>query len=342
MDSFLTNLPAIITLVVIAGFLAYTGVRIGVRFLVRRIAGLFFVLFGVTFITFIMGYFAPGSAVTQQLGVHINQPGAKKNLLHFYHLDLPWYKQYLYFIEQLLHGSLGDSFINRGESVLSILMRGVPVSAQLGLSALFVTLVIGIPLGMLAAVRANKATDTVIQSVALTLYALPSFVLIAFFQVAMIQLYNHGLPNLPTSGWNFPNLATITAPILIVAAVGFAYYTRLTRTSMLEVLRQDYVRTARAKGLNERTVILKHAFRNALIPLVTVLGPSIAYIVNGLFVVENLFNIPGIGNETVYSIEARDWPVLQGTVILLAVTVVLLNLATDVMYGMLDPRIKVA
>lgn len=343
MQQLLSNLPAIILLVVIVGFLAYTAFSIGVRFLVKRIAGLIFVLFGVTFITFIMGYFAPGDAVTSQLGVHLNRTTAAA-LRHAYGLDLPWYEQYRNFVVNLLHFNLGDSFIDRTQSVATILGRYVPVSAQLGLISLALAILVGVPLGVIAAVRANTRADTAVQSVGLTLYALPAFVIYPFFAILMIFLANNGIPYLPTDSteWSLSDPSVVAAPILIVAATTFAYYVRLTRASMLEVLRQDHVRTARAKGLNERTVVYRHAFRNALIPLITVIGPSIAYIVNGLFVVELLFNIPGIGFHTVYSIESRDWPVLQGTVIILAVAVALLNLVTDVVYGLVDPRIKVA
>lgn len=343
MQQFLSSLPAIIVLVVIVGFLVFTAFRVGFRFLVKRLAGLIFILFGVTFITFILGYLAPGDAVTSQLGVHLNATTAAA-LRHAYGLDLPWYEQYRNFIVNLLHFNLGDSYIDRTQSVASILGRFVPVSAQLGLISLFLAIIVGVPLGVIAAVRADTRTDTTIQSVGLSLYALPSFVIYPFFAILMIVLANNGIPHLPTDSteWDLTNPAIVAAPILIVAATTFAYFVRLTRTSMLEVLRQDYVRTARAKGVNERVVIYRHAFRNALIPLITVIGPSIAYIVNGLFVVELLFNIPGIGFHTVYSIESRDWPVLQGTVIVLAVAVALLNLATDVVYGLADPRIKVA
>lgn len=337
----MVNLPVIIILAVVVLFLGFTGYRLGIRFLVKRVAGLIFVLFGVTFITFIMGYWAPGNAVIGQLGVHYT-PQAAATLMHYYGLDKPWYQQYGDFLSRLIHLNLGNSYIYRDQTVWSILQRGVPISMELGVTALIITVIVGVPLGILAAVRANKATDTTIQTIALGLYAIPSFVLIAFFAVAMVKLAEAGDPHLPVSGWDFPNPVSIAAPILITAAVGFAYYTRLTRTSMMETLRQDYVRTARAKGLRERTVIVRHAFRNALIPLITVLGPSVAYIVNGLFIVEFLFNIPGIGFETIQAIEQRDWPVLQGTVIILAIAVALMNLMTDVVYGIVDPRIKVS
>lgn len=335
-----SDLGAILTLVVLVAFLAYTGLRFGFQFLVRRIAGLIFVLVGVTFVTFIMGYFAPGDAAVGQLGIHYT-PQAAATLRHFYGLDLPWYEQYGGFLNNLIHLNLGTSFINRDQTVWEILQRGVPVSMTLGLTSLALTLLIGVPLGVVAAVRANSHTDTLIQSVSLVLYALPSFVIIVFFDILMIKMQNLDLPHLPVAGWDLSQPQTLIAPIAIDALIGFAYFTRLTRTSMLEVMREDYIRAARAKGVSERNVIYKHVFRNAVLPLITAIGPSIAFLVNGAFLVELFFNIPGIGFQTVQSIESRDWPVLQGTVIILAVAVVLMNLVTDMFYGFADPRIRV-
>jgi ABC-type dipeptide/oligopeptide/nickel transport system permease component len=163
-------------------------------------------------------------------------------------------------------------------------------------------------------------------------------VIIPLFDLVMVWLHSQGLPSLAVSGWG--TLDTMIAPIVIFSASIFAFYVRLTRSSMLEVLGQDYVRTARAKGIHERMVIWRHAFRNALIPLLTAVGPALAFAVVGVFVVELLFNIPGIGTETIAAITQRDFPVVQGTVILLAVTIVFMNLLTDIAYGFADPRIK--
>ena len=339
MDSLLANVPALITLVLVLAFLVYTGFRIGVSFLVRRLAGLVFVLLAVSFITFILGFFAPGDAVTSQLGVHFS-PALAAQLRHFYGLDLPWYQQYGNYLGRLLHFDLGTSFLQRSQTVWSILSLEVPVSAQLGLASLLITIVIGIPLGLFAAVRANTRYDTAVQTLGLVLFALPSFVIIPFYDIAMVWLQNQGIPHLAISGWG--TWDTMTAPILITALNSFAFYLRFTRTSMLEVLRQDYVRTARAKGLSETVVLWRHAFRNALLPLITIIGPAVGFVVTGLFIVENLFNIPGIGSQTISSVVNRDFPVLEGTVILLAVAVAFMNLVTDVAYGLVDPRIKVA
>lgn len=339
MNGVLSNIPAIITAVIAVAFLAFTGFRVGPRFLVRRLAGLLFVILGVSFITFVLGYFAPGDAVVNQLGVHYTPQNARA-LRHLYGLDLPWYNQYGNFLNRLVHFNLGISWEDRSQTVWSILSRYVPVSVTLGLSSLALSMVLGIPLGMLASVRANTRYDTFTQIFALVFFALPNFVIIPFYALAMIWLANQGLPHLQVSGWG--TWDTMLAPIVITGVNSFAAYLRFTRTSMIEVLRQDYVRTARAKGLPERLVLWRHAFRNASLPLITVTGPAIGFVVTGLFITENFFNIPGIGQEAINAIIARDFPVVQGTTILLAVTVALMNLATDVVYGLVDPRIRVS
>lgn len=337
MNTLFSDLAGVIIILVVVASLGLAGLRLGLRFLVRRLVGLVFVVLGVTFITFIMGYFAPGNAAYTQLGQHYTKE-AYAQLTRFYGLDLPWYQQYGNFLGRLLHFDLGYSYINDADTVWTILQRYVPASAQLGVGGVVLAVLVGVPTGVIAAVRARSRVDSTLQGIALVLYALPSFVIIPIYDLAMVWLHTQGLPSLAVSGWGTPD--TMIAPIVIFGASIFAYYVRLTRSSMLEVLRQDYVRTARAKGLNERYVIWRHAFRNALIPLLTAIGPALAFAVVGVFVVEVLFNIPGIGTETVSAITQRDFPVVQGTVILLAVAIVLMNLLTDVAYGFADPRIK--
>jgi ABC-type dipeptide/oligopeptide/nickel transport system permease component len=337
MDQLSQNLPGIIALAVIVGVCAFAGIRVGPRFLIRRIAGVIFVLFGVTFITFILGYFAPGNAVLTQTGGHAPR-AVIDHLLHLYGLDLPWYEQYARFINGLLHFNLGYSYIDVTQTVSSILSRYVPVSAQLGITATVLAVLLGVPLGLYAAVRSNTAYDTSVQTMSLVFYALPTFVLIPLYQLLMITLHSNNLPSLAVTGWD--TWDAMVGPILIFGAGIFAFFLRITRASMLEVLRQDYVRTARAKGLTERRVIWLHAFRNALINLLTAIGPALAFAVGGVFVVEVLFNIPGIGSFSLQAINNRDYPVVQGTVILIAVAIAFANLMTDIAYGLVDPRIK--
>jgi ABC-type dipeptide/oligopeptide/nickel transport system permease component len=331
------NVFAILAVVVLLAFIAYATARIGPRFMVRRLAGLVFVLLGVSFIIFILGFFAPGDAVFTQLGQHYT-PQAAAALRHAYGLDLPWYTQYLNYLNRLIHFDLGTSFTNDTRTVWQILQLYVPASVQLGISGTVLALIVGVPLGILAAVRANSRVDASLQAVGLVFYALPSFVIIPLFFVAMVSLHQRGIPTLATSGWG--TIDSEIAPIAIFGLGIFAYYLRLTRASMLEVLGQDYVRTARAKGVRERVVVWRHAFRNAVIPLLTAVGPALAFAVVGVFIVEDFFNIPGIGEETINAISQRDFPIVQGVTILLASAVVFMNLVTDVAYGLADPRIK--
>ncbi len=313
------------------------------QFLIKRFLGLIFVLFGVSFITFIMGYIAPGDPITVLLGLH-NTPQAHAALAHTYGLDLPWYQQYWNYITHALRGNFGLSYENIGQSVTSIIGPALLVSCELGLSAFILTLLVGIPVGIIAALKRNTWIDTASMSVMLFLYALPTFVLIPLYQLLMVffvERFNLDSPPLPTSGWD-GGLEYKIVPVIILAATGMGYFARLTRTVMLEVLGQDYVRTARSKGLRERIVIYVHALRNAMLPLLSVIGPSLAFIVNGAFVVETLMVVPGIGNTSIASVAERDWPVLQATVLLLALAVVVMNLLTDIAYSLVDPRIRLA
>jgi ABC-type dipeptide/oligopeptide/nickel transport system permease component len=208
-------------------------------------------------------------------------------------------------------------------------------------------MVIGIPVGTFSALKANTWLDTITMGFALVLYALPTFVLAIFFQVAIVWLDKRTGVQWPVSNWGTPwhytweDIQLKLVPVLVYTGISFAFIARLARTSVLEVLRQDYVRTARAKGLPEQVVIYRHALRNALIPLVTVIGLSISTLVVGVFFIEQIFNIPGIGSTALAAISDRDYPVIQATTVLGAVAVVVGNLISDILYTIVDPRIKV-
>ena len=315
------------------------------QFLIKRFIGLLFVLLAVTFITFILGYLAPGDPIRNLLGDHFD-PVTYVRLRHQYGLDLPWYQQYVNYVVQLLHFNFGLSYYYQGQNVMAYLGPGLPVSAELGFWGLILTFVIGIPVGIFAALRANTWVDTGAMGGSLILYAIPSFVLAVFAQVIIVYLDKWTGFKWPVSNWGNPWQYTPTdlefklAPIIVYAAVGFAYIARLTRTTMLEVLKQDYVRTARAKGLRERAVIYRHALRNAMIPLVTVFGLSLATLVGGVFFIENIFNIPGVGQISLQAINDRDYTMIQATGIIFAVAVVVGNLISDLLYSVVDPRIK--
>lgn len=316
-----------------------------VQFLVKRFIGLIFVVIGVTFITFILGYFAPGDPIRDMLGTHF-QESVYLALKHSYGLDLPWYQQYFNFLTHLFRLDFGYSFKYQGRSVISILQAGVPVSAELAFWALLLQLLVGVPIGIFSALKANTWIDTANMGFILIIYSVPVFVLAVVAQVVIVWLDQKTGASWPVSNWGIPwhytpsDLSYKIVPIVIFAAGGMAYIARLSRASMLEVLRQDYVRTARAKGLREQAVIYRHALRNAMIPLLTVVGLLLGLLVTGAFFIENIFNIPGIGYETVQSISDRDYPVIQATVVLLAVGVVLGNMLADIFYSLADPRIK--
>lgn len=316
-----------------------------VQFLVKRFIGLIFVVIAVTFITFILGYYAPGDPIRTMLGNHFTL-ATYNSLKHVYGLDLPWYQQYWNFLTNLFRLNFGYSFQTQNYPVWDILKNGVPFSTELAFWALILQMLIGIPIGIFSALRSNSWVDTTNMGLMLILYSLPSFILAVFAQLLIVWFDTSTGNTWPVEGWG--NLWQYTlndiqlkiVPILVLAAVGTAFFARLARTSMLEVLRQDFVRTARAKGLRERVVVYRHAFRNAMIPLITVFGLSLGGIVTGAFFIETIFNIPGIAQQTVTSIEARDYPVMQATVVLIAIAVVLGNLLSDILYSVADPRIK--
>ncbi len=307
-------------------------------FLARRLLSLVFVLFSITFLTFIVGYLAPGDPIQSMMGSR-RDPATYERLKHEYGLDRPWLEQYGSYITGVLRGDLGKSFRYAGRPVWDLIKTGIGVSAALGMAALIFSLLIGLPIGVIAAARAGGAFDRISMITMLVIFSIPSFVLAGVVQIVQVGLYKAGLPSLPTSGWG--ELKYWVLPVLVLAAASTGYMARLTRNSVLETLDQDYIRTAKAKGASSRRVLLRHALRNALLPIVTVLGPAVAFVVVGSFVIENAFRVPGIGFIAVQSIGTRDYPVIQSVTLLLALAVVLMNLLADIAYTVLDPRIRV-
>ena len=308
-----------------------------IRLIARRALSLAFVLFSLTFLTFAVSHLAPGDPVLILMGGR-HDPARYTFLRHLYGFDRPWYLQYLSYVDGLLRGQLGLSFKYPERPVWSLIAGGLPVSLGLGGAALVLSLAAGVPAGVLAALWRNTWRDTALMAFMLGLYSVPSFVLIPLLWVANLWLYNAKLPSLPVAGWGRPEHWVL--PVLVLAAANVGYIARLMRSSLLEVLRQDFVRTARAKGVPERLVLIRHVLRNALLPLLTLLGPASAQLVTGAFVVENLFAIPGIGFLTVQSIGQRDYPVIQATTLLLGAAVVAMNLVADLAYAVADPRIR--
>jgi peptide/nickel transport system permease protein/oligopeptide transport system permease protein len=304
----------------------------------RRLLSLVFVIFSITFVTFIVGYLAPGDPILVLMGPR-RDPELYNTLRQQYGLDQPWYKQYFDYVTGLLQGNLGKSYHYQNRTVNDILGKGVLVSMKLGGVALLLSLLLGIPAGIFSALRQNSWLDRGNMILMLALFSIPGFVLIPILRaINYFILYQNGLPALPAAGWG--KTSHWVMPVLVLGAANVGYIARLTRSSMLEILRQEYIRTAQAKGLRPSQITYVHAFRNALLPIVTVIGPSLALLVTGTFVVESLFAIPGIGFTAVQSIGQRDYPVIQGTTVILAIAVVVMNLLTDLAYTVLDPRIR--
>jgi len=259
------------------------------------------------------------------------------NLDRKFHLDEPWYVQYADYVKGVFSLDLGPSLVLRNQSVNDIVKSHFPISLELGAYAFLFAIVAGVPLGMLAALRANKPSDYLAMLVANVGFAVPSFLVATLLIYYFAVKWNVGLP---TSGWR-----SWDSKILPSIALGFfpmAYFARLVRGTMLETLQQDYVRTARAKGLRRRRVVGLHVLRNSLIPVVTATGPLLGAVITGSFIVETIFAIPGIGRYYVNSVSARDYSVTMGLTILYAVIVIVGNLVVDVLYGFLDPRTREA
>jgi len=303
----------------------------------QRLLLITFTAVAVSSIVFIGIHQLPGTALASE---RRNNPASEAALLHRYHLDLPWPQQYAIWVSGLAHGDLGESMVYQGTQITPLLLREVKVSVTLGLAAVLVTVVFGMSLGVLAAIRQNTWVDYVASTTAVIGYSVPSFVwafLLILLTVSGFYAWTGGTIY-EDIGWGKPE--QIPVPALALGLPYAAIVARLTRASMLEVIRQDYIRTAWAKGLSSRVVVLRHALRNALIPVLTILGPLITGIITGSVVIEFLFGIPGLGKEFVTSILSRDYNVVIGVFTFYAALVGLANLAVDLLYPVLDPRIR--
>ena len=248
-------------------------------------------------------------------------------------LDQPLYVQYALWMGGVLRGDLGTSFLTQ-RPVLSILLEALPATIELAVLGTLLSLLISVPLGILAAVYQNRSWDYVSVSVATLGVSVPNFVLAVF----LIVIFSFVLPIFPTGGWNSPKDWVLPTVTLALAPMGII--ARFTRSSMLEVIRSDYIVTARAKGLSERPVILKHVLKNGFIPVVTLLGPMFAAVGTGSFFVESIFRVPGMGRFFVLSMTGRDYPMIMAVVLTYGVFLALMNLVVDLTYGFLDPRIR--
>jgi oligopeptide transport system permease protein len=302
-----------------------------IKYVIKRLLLAVITIFAVATITFFLMNMVPGGPFLSEKAI---SPAAQKALEAKYGLDKPLHQQYITYISDALKLDFGDSLKQRGRTVTSIILSKFPVSAKVGGLSILLSLLIGIPLGCLAAIHRGKAMDSVISVISTCGIAVPSFVictLLMYFLGVNLDL----LPTFGLTSWKH-----YIMPVVSLSFYPTSYIMRLMRSSLLDVLGQDYMRTSRAKGLSRFKSLSKHALRNAMLPIVTYVGPMAAYTLTGSFIVEKIFTIPGLGGEFIGSISSRDYTVIMGTTIFLAALMVLMNVLVDIVYKFIDPRIK--
>ena len=302
------------------------------RFLLQRVGLALLSIWAVCTITFFIAFLAPGDPAELAAGQH-SDPVTIAHVRHEFGLDKPPLTRYGLYLWDAAHGDLGKSYYTR-EPVTDFLKRGLPNTALLATTAILLALVVGVAVGLAAALRPNSFLDRFLMSSVLVGVTLPNFVL----GPLLILVFALKLGWLPVAGWG--DWSNLILPSVVLAARPAALIGRMTRASMLETLRQDYIRTARAKGLSPTTVLIKHALKNAFLPVLTTAGVSFGYLLSGSFVVETIFTVPGVGYQSINSLFQRDYSVIQGTTLLLAVVFVATNLVIDLLYAVLDPRVK--
>ncbi|MBG9446469.1 ABC transporter permease [Cytobacillus firmus] len=300
-------------------------------YIIKRLIAMVVTLWFIITLTFFLMHSIPGSPFNEERNT---SEAVQRNMEKFYHLDEPLYVQYGMYLKSVATFDFGPSIKKSSQTVNEMLGRGFPVSFELGIVTLIVAVFSGIALGIIAALRHNGFIDYLAMTIAVLGISVPNFVLATL----LIQQLAVNLAILPVATWSspkhmiLPTLALATGPMAIIA--------RLTRSSMLEVLTQDYIKTAKAKGLSPVKIVFKHALRNALLPVVTVLGSLAASILTGTFVIEKIFAIPGMGKYFVESINTRDYPVIMGTTVFYSSILIMMLFLVDIAYGVLDPRIK--
>ena len=302
------------------------------RYILKRLLLAILTVWVVITVTFFVMRAVPGGPFMSEKAI---TPAAQAALEAKYGLDKPLLTQYGTYLKDIVTKfDFGPSLKQRGQSVITIISRGLKVSLRLGVIAAFSALLVGVVLGSIAALRRNKIVDRVIMVITTAFVSMPSFIM----GTLLLVLFSIKWMILPANG---STGAGLVLPIITLALYPMAYITRLTRSSMLDVLGQDYIRTARAKGVSGVRIIFGHALKNSLIPVITYFGPMLAYIVTGSLVVEKIFAVPGIGRAFVNSITNRDYPLIMGTTIVLATLIVVMNLVSDILYKVVDPRITV-
>ncbi len=302
-----------------------------ILYILKRILLAILTVWVVITITFFVMRAVPGGPF---MGEKAITAAAQAALEAKYGLDKPLLVQYFTYLKDIVTKfDFGPSLKQRGRMVIDIIADGMKTSAKLGVIAAFLALIVGVVLGAVAALRRNKVVDKIIMVITTAFVSMPSFIIGSL----LLVLFSIKLAILPANGTTSQGLIL---PIVTLALYPMAYITRLTRSSMLDVLGQDYIRTAKAKGVSSVKIIFGHALKNSLIPVITYFGPMLAYIVTGSLVVEQIFAVPGIGRQFVSSITNRDYPMIMGTTIVLACLIVIMNLVSDILYKVVDPRIN--
>ena len=301
------------------------------QYFAKRLVSIILVLWVVASATFLLMHTIPGGPFTTE---KVLPEAVLKNIEARYKLNDPLWQQYVDYMGNLLRWDLGPSFKYEGETVNNIINRSFPISGQLGLYAILLALVVGIPAGIVSALKQNEWPDNLAMFGATIGFSVPSFIMASL----LMFVFALKLRWFPAAMWGTPQQAVL--PTLALASLPTAFFARLVRSSMLEVMNQDYIRTAKAKGLPGNTVIWRHAIKNAIMPVVTYLGPLTAGIMTGSFVVERIFAIPGLGQHFVTSIYNRDYTAILGITVFYSILLVLFNFIVDVAYAFIDPRIK--
>lgn len=313
-------------------------------YIINRIAYALLILFFVTILVFSLARLLPGDPI--QAAAMFNADLSNKEIVSElrarYGLDKPIHIQYVIWLTDFLQGDWGTS-LGSGEDVLEMFFRRLPITLELFAGSVFWSLIIGLPLGVISAVKRNSWLDAILTTTSIFGVSIPVF----WEGIILIYLFAVIFPILPPSGYvpfsesPIDNILSVILPTFVMGTHGAGLFARYVRSSLLEVLGQDYIRTARAKGLREKSILLVHAAKPAMIPVVTIIGLAWGYVVGGSFIVEYMFAIPGLGRMGVDAVFARDFPVIQATLVMVTVNILLVNLAVDLLYGYLDPRVRI-
>ncbi len=314
------------------------------KFLINRIVMGLVTLWLVITITFFLLHLLPGDPFQSEKAI---PPKIKENLMAKYHLDKPLGEQYMQYLKNVAKGDLGMSMKVRGRSVNDVIKQSFPVSADLGARSIIFALVVGIPLGIVAALNRGKYQDKIAMVIAVIGISVPSFVLAGLMQKYFVDIHNGilidklGFPDflkIRLSGWDSPEKKIL--PVIALGLYTVALIARLLRDKMIEVMGQDYIRLAIAKGVKPGAIVLKHSLRNAILPIITIMGPTIAAVLTGSFVIEKAFTIPGLGKYYIQSINDRDYTMVLGVTVFYAAFLILMMIVMDIVYVMVDPKIK--